>query len=63
MLKFKTLQLLAPIIHFAQRAVIESHWKEFGNSIHPSVWHPDIYPDYYDSWEEWEEECGRKNSV
>lgn len=60
MLKFKALQTLAQSIYLIQRKEIERHWQEFGNSIHPSVFHPDIYPDYYDSYDEWRDACDRK---
>lgn len=51
---FKVHQLAAPVIYFSERSAVDSHWSEFGNSVHPSVWHPDIYPDYYESFCEWE---------
>lgn len=35
------------------RDEMEFEWKLWGNSIHPSVYLPHFYPDYYDSFEEW----------
>lgn len=52
-LTFKAHQLAAPVIYFSERSTIESHWSMYGNSVHPSVWHPDIYPDYYESFRDW----------
>lgn len=32
---------------------LEFEWKLHGNSVHPSVYFPHFYPDYYKSFDEW----------
>jgi hypothetical protein len=32
---------------------MEFEWKLWGNSVHPSVYLPHFYPDYYESLEDW----------
>lgn len=51
---FRAHQFAAPVIYFSERHTVEAHWRMYGNSVHPSVWHPNIYPDYYESFCEWE---------
>jgi hypothetical protein len=33
--------------------VYEEYWREFGNSVHPSVYHPELYPENCATLEEW----------